>query len=108
MPVISALGDLTVRGGVGQGIIVANGDVRFENGALFAGLVVAADDFLTGTGGGTVLGAVLSGDTRRGTGDHTRIASGGLVRRASCRIRQARLAAATPVRIRDRWWAEFD
>jgi hypothetical protein len=108
LPVINALGDLTVRGGMGQGIIVANGDVRFENGALFAGLVVAADDFLTGTGGGTVLGAVLSGDVRRGTGDHTRIASGGTVRRATCRIRQARLAAATPLRVRDRWWAEFD
>jgi hypothetical protein len=108
MPVISALGDLTVRGGVGQGIIVASGDVRFENGTLFAGLVIAADDFLTGTGGGTVLGAVLAGDVRRGTGDHTRIASAAMVRRASCRIRQARLAAATPVRVRDRWWAEFD
>jgi hypothetical protein len=108
LPVISALGDLTVRGGTGQGIIVASGDVRFENGAMFAGLVVAADDFLTGAGGGTVLGAVLAGDARRGTGDHTRIASGGIVRRASCRIRQARLAAASPVRVRDRWWAEFD
>jgi hypothetical protein len=108
MPVINALGDLTIRGGVGQGIIVANGDVRFENGAMFAGLVVAADDFLTGTGGGTVLGAVLAGDARRGTGDHTRIAGAGTVRRASCRVRQARLAAATPVRVRDRWWTEFD
>jgi hypothetical protein len=108
LPVIRALGDLTVRGGTGQGIIIADGDVLFENSVSYAGLVVAADDFVTGTGGGSVLGAVLAGDARRGPGDHTRVASGGLVRRASCRIRQARLAAAPPVRVKARWWAEFD
>jgi hypothetical protein len=36
------------------------------------------------------------------------IANGGLVRRSSCRVRQARLAAASPARVRQRWWAEFD
>jgi hypothetical protein len=108
LPVIRALGDLTVRGGTGQGIIIALGDIVFESGAAFAGLVVAHDDFVTGSGGGLVLGAVLAGDARRGPGDHSVVASGGLIRRSSCRLRQARLAAAPPVRIRERWWAEFD
>jgi hypothetical protein len=108
LPVIKALGDLTVRGGKGQGIIIASGDVVFESGALFAGLVVADDDFVTGAGGGVVLGAVLAGDARRGPGDHSVVANGGLIRRSSCRLRQARLAAAPPVRVRDRWWVEFD
>ena len=108
LPVIRALGDLTVRGGKGQGIIIAAGDVLFEGGAVFAGLVVADDDFVTGAGGGMVLGAVLAGDARRGPGDHSVVADGGLVRRSSCRLRQARLAAAPPVRVRDRWWVEFE
>ncbi len=108
LPVIKSLGDLTVRGGKGQGIILADGDVTFENGAVFHGFVIATDDFLTGGGGGSVLGAVLANDMRRGTGDHTVVASGGLIRRASCRLRQARLAASSPVRVRQRWWAEFD
>ncbi len=108
LPVIKALGDLTVRGGSGQGIIVAAGDIVFENGAVFAGLVIAQDDFVTGAGGGTVLGAVLAGDARRSAGDHTIVANGGLIRRSSCRVRLARLAAASPMRIRQRWWAEFD
>ncbi|HET9267264.1 MAG TPA: hypothetical protein VFO31_03840 [Vicinamibacterales bacterium] len=108
LPVIKSLGDLTVRGGTGQGIIIAGGDVAFENGARFAGLVIAADDFRTGAGGGEVLGAVLANDIRRGTGDYTLVANGGLVRRSSCRVRQARLAAASPLRVRQRWWAEFD
>ena len=108
LPVIKALGDLTVRGGVGQGILIVNGDVFFENGASFAGLVMVADDFVTGAGGGSVLGAVIAGDSRRGAGDHTIVGSGGPIRRSTCRLRQARLAAANPVRAKHRWWAEFD
>lgn len=108
LPVIRALGDLTVRGGAGQGILVAAGDVIFENGATFAGIVIVADDFVTGIGGGSVLGAVIAGDARRGAGDQTVVGSGGSIRRSSCRVQRARLAAAPPVRVRQRWWAEFD
>lgn len=108
LPVIKALGNLTVRGGVGQGILIVDGDVVFENGASFAGLVLLADDFVTGAGGGSVLGAVIAGDARRGAGDHTIVGSGGQIRRSTCRLRQARLAAANPVRASQRWWAEFD
>jgi hypothetical protein len=107
-PVIRALGDLTVRGGAGQGIIVAAGDVIFEQGARFAGIVVVQDDFVTGGGGGIVIGAVVAADVRGGPGDHSVVADGGMIRRSSCRIRQARLAAASPVRLRERWWAEFE
>jgi hypothetical protein len=107
-PVIRALGDVTVRGGRAQGILIAAGDVTLEQGALFAGLVVAQDDFVTGQGGGAVLGAVLSADARRGPGDHSVVGNGGMIRRSSCRVRQARLASAPPIRLRGRWWAEFD
>ena len=107
-PVIRVPGDLTVRGGTGQGILLVTGDVRFENGATFAGIVIARDDFVTGSGGGSILGAVLAGDVRRGPGDYTVVASGGHIRRSSCRIRQARLAAASPVRVKHRWWMEFE
>jgi hypothetical protein len=106
-PVIRALGDITVRGGVGQGILIAAGDVRFENGASFAGTVTARDDFVTGSGGGSVLGAVLAGDIRRGAGDQSSIGSGSWIRSSRCRVQQARLAVAPPVRVTQRWWMEF-
>lgn len=107
-PIIKALGDITVRGGAGQGILIAAGDVHFENGALFSGIVTPRDDFVTGSGGGFVLGAVVAGDTRRATGDHTIVGSGGGIRRSSCRVQHARLATANPTRVTLRWWAEFD
>jgi hypothetical protein len=107
-PVIKAMGDIIVRGGTGQGILIAAGDVQFENGAAFSGIVTPRDDFVTGSGGGSVLGVVLAGDARRGAGDHTLVGSGSLVRRSSCRVHQARVAAAHPTRVTQRWWAEFD
>ena len=107
-PVIRALGDVTVRGGTGQGILIAAGDVQFENGAMFSGIVTPRDDFVTGSGGGSVLGLVIAGDARRGAGDHSVVGSGSQIRRSTCRVQQARLAAAHPTRITQRWWAEFD
>ena len=107
-PVIKALGDVTMRGGTGQGILIAAGDVTFENGASFSGIVTPRDDFVTGSGGGSVLGVVLAADMRRGPGDHTIVGSGSWIRRSSCRVQQARFAAANPIRVTQRWWAEFD
>jgi hypothetical protein len=107
LPVIRALGDVTVRGGVGQGILIAAGDIVFEQGAAFHGLVMAHDDFTTGPGGGSVFGGVLAADLRRGPGDFSLVASGGQVKRSSCRTLLARLGAAPPIRIAQRWWAEF-
>ena len=107
-PVIRATGDVIVRGGTGQGILIAAGDVQFENGATFSGIVTPRDDFVTGSGGGSVLGVVIAGDARRGAGDHSVVGSGGRIRRSTCRVQQARLAAAHPTRITRRWWAEFD
>lgn len=108
LPVIKALGDVTIRGGVGQGILVAAGDIVFENGASFSGLVMPGDDFVTGAGGGSVLGAVIAADARRGAGDHTIVGSGGHIRRSSCRLLRSRLATAPPARVKHRWWAEFE
>ena len=39
-PIIYAQGDLTLTGGSGQGLIIANGTVRLSGSAAFAGLVV--------------------------------------------------------------------
>jgi hypothetical protein len=107
-PVIRALGDVIVRGGTGQGILIAAGDVQFENGATFSGIVTPRDDFVTGSGGGSVLGVVIAGDARRGGGDHTVVGSGSRIQRSTCRVQQARFAAAHPTRVTQRWWAEFD
>jgi hypothetical protein len=105
-PIIWARGDVTVSGGVGQGILLADGDIRFAASASFTGLVVARDDIVILPGGGTILGAALAGDSRRGTGDHTLIESGGLIQFSACGVRSALYGAARLERVRQRAWAE--
>ena len=105
-PIIRAQGDITISGGSGQGILLADGDVRLANGADFAGLVVARDDIIT-LGGGTIRGAALAGDRRVGVGDHTIIGAGGLVQHSSCALHAALQATAPLIRLRKRAWSEF-
>jgi hypothetical protein len=54
-PAIAAEGDLTLRGGEGQGLLLVTGDLRLTEGARFAGLVLVAGD-LTVEGGSVLEG----------------------------------------------------
>jgi len=55
----SAAGDLRVEGGVGQGILIVDGDVSFADGARFYGVVVARGA-LRLEGGAQLTGAALA------------------------------------------------
>ena len=72
----ASAGDIVVDGGVGQGVLLAAGDVTFRNGARFYGMVVA--------GGGLVVedGAELEGLFVATAG--LRVASGSSIRGAAC------------------------
>ena len=106
-PIIWAQGDVEILGGVGQGILLADGDVTLSGGALFAGVIVARDDVVSAGTGGTVLGAVLAGDARPGAGDHTTLAGASRVQRSSCAVERALLRSARLQRVRDRAWARL-
>jgi hypothetical protein len=106
LPVIHAPGDVTILGGVGQGILLAGGDVRLDAAARFEGLIVAGDDIQV-VNGATVLGAAQAGDAAAGTGDHSHITSGGSIHFSTCAVTRARLAVAPLRRVRQRWWSEL-
>ncbi len=108
LPVIRALGDLTLNGGSGQGVLLVDGDLRLAGGASFTGVVVAGDDIVTLAGGGTIIGAAFAGDRIGGSGDHTRIDDGGAVRYSSCAVGRALLGTALPRRVRQRWWTSMN
>lgn len=105
LPMIWARGDIEIRGGVGQGILLADGDVTLSNGALFSGIIITHDDVTSIGVGGTVLGAVLAADSRVGSGDHSRLDGNTLIRRSSCAVQRALLGSARLRRVRDRPWA---
>ncbi len=62
IPVIYAQGPLTIDGGFGVGIIVADGSVTLQNSAFFGGIIIVRSGSLTVTGASRVYGSVFGLD----------------------------------------------
>ena len=100
-PVIHAPGSLTMAGGVGQGVLLVDGDLTLRGGAVFAGLALVRGRLLAGTGGGMVLGAV-----RAGSAD-LRASSGVLkIAYSTCVLRRVMGSATRPMPLPGHWWIE--
>ncbi|MBP9106940.1 MAG: hypothetical protein KBF56_09290 [Gemmatimonadaceae bacterium] len=106
-PLIWATGDVVLRGGAGQGVLLVEGDLTVSQGARFAGVVIVRDDVQSQGIGGTVLGAVLAGDANVAPGDHTRLDGATLVQRSRCAVDLALEWSARLVPVRQRAWAPF-
>lgn len=103
-PLIWARGDVEMRGGVGQGVLLVDGDFSLSNGAVFAGVVITRDDLRSIGVGGTVLGAVLAGDAAVAAGDHTRLGGMTRIQRSHCAVEHALEWSARLVPVRQRAW----
>ncbi|MEO6445767.1 MAG: hypothetical protein ABIZ91_13570 [Gemmatimonadaceae bacterium] len=104
-PLIWARGDIELRGGAGQGVLLADGDVTLSAGATFAGVVITRDDLRSAGIGGTILGAVLAADERVSAGDHSRLDGATLVQRSHCAVVLALERSARLLPVRGRAWA---
>lgn len=106
--IVHAVGDLVIDGGVGQGIILGDGDIELRNGAQFFGLILARDDLLSSIGANRVWGAVIAGDVRRAAGgDLTAIAGGTQIVYSSCALEKAFLGTAPLRREAKRSWSRL-
>lgn len=103
-PLVRATGDLRLQGGVGQGVLLVEGDLVLEAGAHFSGVVIALDDIESAGVGGTLLGAVLAGDARVAAGDYSRLDGATLVQRSSCAAALALERSARLVPVARRSW----
>jgi hypothetical protein len=97
--IIHALGDLIIDGGMGQGLILGEGDVELRNGAQFFGLVLARDDLIMAAGPNRIFGAAIAGDVQRGNGDASVIAATSAVTYSSCTV-ELSLLGSVPLRRR--------
>ena len=104
-PLIWAQGDLEMRGGVGQGVVLVDGDFTLSGGAVFHGVIIARDDLLSAPGGGTIVGMAMAGDARTGPGDHTALGDGVHIQLGRCAAQGAARRSARLVPIVRRWWA---
>lgn len=104
-PVLWAQGDVEMRGGYGQGLLLVDGDFTLSQGAEFHGVVIARDDVLGGAGGGRLVGLAMAGDSRAGPGDHTSLGDGTQINLSRCAVQGALRRSARLVPLVRRWWA---
>lgn len=102
--IVHARGDLTIDGGLGQGIVLGEGDVELRNGAQFFGLILARDDLLASVGPNRIWGAAIAGDSRRGNADGSVIAATSAVTYSSCAVEMSLLGSAPLRRRSQRAW----
>ena len=110
-PIVHARGDLTLRGGRGQGILLVDGRLRVTGALRFRGLIVSqggvdimADDV-------DISGAIFSADTHRSIGGAAAssvvIRGRATVRASRCDVARAFAAHSSVRRVRERAWIEL-
>jgi hypothetical protein len=103
-PVTLAAGDLHIRGGSGQGILLVHGDLVIEGGFQFRGaLLVRGTLTLLGLGGRLLGGVEASRVDLRPSGPM----GSAEVRYSSCVVRTVLLRSASAVPLASRGWVEL-
>ncbi len=100
-PLVHVAGDLEIRGGVGQGVLVVDGDLAVTDGFAFVGLVVVRGAFRSSGVGNRIAGALSVANT-----ELTPIAIGGasVVQYSSCGLHTVLVASARVGLLREWGW----
>jgi hypothetical protein len=87
-PVIHARGNLSIQTGVGQGVLIVDGDLRLTGNMLFYGIVIVRGSFFTSGTGNHIGGALLvHGNSQLDTQSTT--TGNSVVQYSSCRVQDA-------------------
>jgi Tfp pilus assembly protein PilX len=100
-PVIHSSGDLSLSNGRGQGVLIVDGALRMTGNFSFVGLILVRDEIEI-MGNMSLHGAMMS---RNADGVESRIRGNASLTYSSCAVSQALSGLATPMRTRQRSWA---
>ena len=103
-PIIYAQGDLKITGGVGQGILLVNGDLSVQGGAQFFGPVIVKGSLSTAGTGGHFNGGVMAANVDL---ELNTLLGDAVVSYSSCALNRALAGAATPMFVPGRSWTEL-
>jgi hypothetical protein len=103
-PIIYAPGDLHLSGGVGQGILLVNGDLTLAGGVEFYGPVISQGTVRSTGTGGHVYGGVMAANANLGT---VLISGNSVVNFSSCSIARALQGISTAAPLGERSWAQL-
>lgn len=103
---ITNVGEADLNGGIGQGILLIDGDAKMNGGFEFYGPVYVRGRFRTHGSGGHVWGGVTAGNVNL---DQNTVLGNGAIQFSSCAIQRAVSGAAglsQPVPISERSWVD--
>ena len=101
-PVILVRGDLDLADGVGQGVLIVEGNLLLEGDFVFAGLILVGVDLRIRGPGTRVVGAIQVGGPEGGVTTH--LAGEVRIDYAPCLVRQGMAAAGPAVPLPSRAW----
>ena len=103
-PIIHVTGDLHITGGVGQGILLVDGDLDAQGGVEFFGPVIVRGHFSTAGTGGHFTGSVMAADVDL---ELNSVLGNAVITYSQCSITRALQASASGRQITSRSWAEI-
>jgi hypothetical protein len=103
-PIIYVSGDMHITGGVGQGVLLVEGDLDVQGGFEFYGPVIVKGALQTQGTGGHFNGGVMAANVNL---DQNTVLGDALISYSSCAISTALTNAAPIVPVRQRAWAEM-
>jgi hypothetical protein len=103
-PVLYAPGDLTVNQGVGQGMLLVNGDLKISGSFTFYGVVVVRNAVQVSGTGLHVTGALLVANS---TGESNALLGNSTVQYSRCAVQAALGASTYPRYAKARAWADM-
>lgn len=103
-PIIYAKGDLQITGGVGQGILLVEGDLSVQGGAEFYGPVIVKGSLKTAGTGGHFNGGVMAANVDL---EQSTLLGDAVIHYSSCALKKALNGAASPMFLTRRSWTEL-
>jgi hypothetical protein len=103
-PVVYVSGDVTANTGVGQGLLLVEGDLSIQGGFEFYGIVVVRGTFTSAGTGNKINGGVLAANVE--LDDNSLIGTADLLY-SQCAILRAQQAAAAGSPLRSRGWVQL-
>lgn len=103
-PIIYAPGDLNITGGVGQGILLVNGNLKVTGGFRFYGPVIVRKDLDTSGQGGHFNGGVMAANVNL---DQNAVLGNAVITYSSCVISAVLAGVAVPRPLAMRPWLQL-
>ena len=105
--VVHAMGDLTLVGGAGEGVLIVEGRLTLAGPVSFAGLIIARGGIVATAGGAEISGSMRTGPTGIGENGALEITRQFSFRPSACATQTVLRSAVIPRLVSGRAWAEI-